>query len=381
MDVLWMGPWIAFVVFLALRLRLPRPLRGVRWVAGVPPSVTVIIPARNEARNIEACLRSVVASTYNDFEVVVVDDRSDDDTAMLARGVEGGRATSVRVIDGDELPDGWIGKPWACHQGAAAARGGVLLFTDADTAHAPELLGLAVAALSEDAADAVTLLGRQVMVTFWEKVVQPSVLLALTLRFVNLRRPFRHWREAIANGQYILIRRDAYDAIGGHESVRGEVVEDLRLAQRLVRAGRVLSLREAEADFSTRMYQSLSDIVEGWSKNVATGAQQSVRPWVRPLILPSAVLTSVGLWMLPPTVLVLALVGVLPEALSWALWVTGGSALFWMLAAWRFGIGAGWGLLYPLGALVSTLIFVRSFARGRRVVWKGRAYVRPEFTE
>lgn len=377
---MWMVPWIAFVAFLVLRVRLPRPLPEARLPARCP-QVTVIIPARNEARNIVACLESVVESVYPDFDVVVVDDRSDDDTAALARTVGSGRATRVEVIDGAELPEGWFGKPWACHQGAAGARGEVLLFTDADTVHAPELLGRAAAALEEDSAEAVTILGRQLMESFWEKVVQPQVFLMMTLRFANMRRPFRHWRAAVANGQYILIRREAYEAIGGHESVRGEVVEDLRLAQRLVRAGRLLSVREAEAVFSTRMYQSLGDIIEGWSKNVATGAQQSVHPALRPFLLPLMLLSGVGLWLVPPVVLALALMGVIPGALAWAAWVTGGSAAFWMLAALRFGIGPGWGLLYPLGALVSMLIFVRSFARGRRVVWKGRAYTRPELSE
>lgn len=380
MSVFWAAPWIVFAAYLVLRVRLPRALPGAR-VLDRPPSVTVIIPARNEARNIVACLTSVVASTYPDFDVVVVDDRSDDETAVLARTVGQGGASRVQVIDGDELPEGWFGKPWACHQGAVSARGEVLLFTDADTVHAPELLSRAVAALQEDPADAVTIMGRQLMESFWEKVVQPQVFLMMTLRFANMRRPFRHWRGAVANGQYILIRREAYDAIGGHESVRGEVVEDLRLAQRLIRAGRVLSLREAEAVFSTRMYQSLGDIVEGWSKNVAAGAQQSVHPALRPFLLPIMLVSGVGLWMVPPVVLALALAGVVPDALAWAAWVTGGSAAFWMLAAWRFGIRPGWGLLYPLGALVSTLIFVRSFARGRHVVWKGRAYTRPELAE
>ncbi len=370
-------PWIALVLFLVLRVRLPRRLHPPTRAAEPAPLVSVVIPARNEERSIGTCLESVCASDYPDFEVIVVDDRSDDATANVARSVPRGRARRVLVVEGDELPEGWFGKPWACAQGVRGTQGGLLLFTDADTVHSPELLGMAVAGLEEDRADALSVMGRQLMETFWERVIQPQIFLLMVLRFPDLRRhcePDR-WKGAIANGQFILIRRTTYDDVGGHEAVKNEVVEDLRLAQILCQAGKRLSIREAEAHFATRMYRSLGELIAGWSKNMATGARQSLPPAVGALLMPVALLTGVTLWIVPPAVGVLALAAVVPVAWGvWAAWITGISAVFWGLGNRRVGAPSWYGLLYPLGAAMGLYIFLRSWLRGSRIEWKGREY-------
>ncbi|RMH15176.1 MAG: glycosyltransferase [Gemmatimonadetes bacterium] len=376
-------PWLLLALFLALRARPPRPLPSLERARALlgergAPRVSVIVPARNEVHNIETVLRSLTASVYPRFEVIVVDDRSEDGTGDLARAVDAGNAERVVVIEGEPLPEGWLGKPWACAQGARAATGDLLLFTDADTRHAPDLLARAVAARQEDGADALSLVGRQLMESFWERVVMPQVILTMTLRFPDLRRPFRasRWRGAVANGQYILLDRGTYDAVGGHEAVRDEVVEDQRLAQELVRAGRVLSIREASDTFATRMYRSLTELVEGWSKNVATGARAATPPPARPLLPVLMPLAPVALWVFPPVLLLAGAAGWLEAGSpAWAVWVSGLSALFW--AGWtrHLGAPAWYGLLYPLGAGVTAAIFLRSFARGSRVRWKGRDYL------
>lgn len=150
-------PWIAVLVFLVLFTRIPSelppadaldPERALR--------VSVVIPARNEAVNIENCLSSIAASTYPDFEIIVVDDRSGDETVALARSVPAGNPSRIVVIDGEELPEGWLGKPWACWQGARVSDGEFLLFTDADTTHGPQMLSRYVAGLYQDEADLMT---------------------------------------------------------------------------------------------------------------------------------------------------------------------------------------------------------------------------------
>lgn len=150
-------PWIAVLVFLVLFTRIPSelppadaldPERALR--------VSVVIPARNEAVNIENCLSSIAASTYPDFEIIVVDDRSGDETVALSRSVPAGNPSRIVVIDGEELPEGWLGKPWACWQGAQVSDGEFLLFTDADTMHGPQMLSRAVAGLYQDEADLMT---------------------------------------------------------------------------------------------------------------------------------------------------------------------------------------------------------------------------------
>ncbi len=370
------APWIALLVYMVIRVRLPRPLVDVA-VGGEAPFVSVIIPARNEGRSIRECVESICGSDYPAFEVIVVDDRSDDGTAEVARGVDPARARRVVVVDGAALPDGWFGKPWACTQGAEKAQGELLLFTDADTVHHRRLMTMTVAGLYEDGADALTVMGRQLMGTFWERLVQPQIAVPMLLRFSNMGRPCesRRWRRAIANGQYLLFRRGIYEDLGGHAAVSGEVVEDQRLAQLLCRSGKRLSVREGSAVLSTRMYRSLRELIEGWSKNMATGARQSLTPWARTPVMWLSLVSGVTLWIVPP---VLALLGAGGLASSgWGLWaacVTGASAVFWAAATWRLHAPPWYGLLYPLGAIVGAYIFVRSWVRGPHIEWKGRAY-------
>jgi chlorobactene glucosyltransferase len=386
-GALWALPWVGLLLFLVLGVRLPRPL-PTRGAAG-GRRVSVVIPARNEARNIARVVRSLSSSSYSDLEILVVDDRSEDGTRELA--LEAGRDADgtqvgdtghsdpvpVRVLDGQPLPEGWMGKNWACHQGAQQATGELLLFTDADTWHGPDLLGRAVAALDEDRADCVSLAGRQLMETFWERLVQPHVFTAMLARYPRLREPLppTRWRGAIANGQYILIPRNVYDEMGGHEAVKGEVVEDMRLAQRLVRRGKRLSIRMAEDAFTTRMYTSLAELVEGWSKNVVLGGLATLPAWMRGLAPLLILVLGLVLWVAPPVGVALALAGFAgPAVLTWAAVAVGTSVLLWSAACLRMGAPARYGLLYPLGSLVTGYIFARAWRRGGRVEWKGRRY-------
>ncbi|HSG06947.1 MAG TPA: glycosyltransferase family 2 protein [Longimicrobiales bacterium] len=376
LPILLSLPWLALLLFLLLVVRPPRelPAGPPRRIRGV----SVIVPARNEAVNIERLLSSVTSSTYPDFEVVVVDDRSDDGTGALARALPRGNARRVVVVDGVDLPAGWLGKPWACRQGADVATGEVLLFTDADTVHGPDLLGRAVAAMEEDEADVVTVAGRQLMESFWERLVQPQVFLTMVFRFYDAEKTVRsgRWRNAIANGQFLMFKRGTYDAIGGHASVKDEVVEDLALAQGVMRLGHRLSLRLGETAFATRMYRSLGELVSGWSKNIFMAGLQTVPPRLRPFVAPTSVVVGVGLWLAPPLVLMATLGGVGSDAIFlWSIITVTWSVTFWTTFTARMGAPFYYGCLYPLGASVGIYIFLRSWRRGRNVEWKGRAYV------
>jgi chlorobactene glucosyltransferase len=191
--------------------------------------VSIIVPARNEADNIEAMVRSALATTYDPVEVLVVDDRSTDETADLVRSLakEDGR---VRLIDGAPLEQGWFGKPWACVQGYRVAAGEHLVFTDADTRHEPTLLAHAIGAAQQQHADLVTVSPRQLCLTFWERVIMPQVWAIVSTRYTPkvVNHP-RSKRDVIANGQFILVTRESYEDVGTHEAVRGEVAEDLGL--------------------------------------------------------------------------------------------------------------------------------------------------------
>jgi chlorobactene glucosyltransferase len=337
--------------------------------------VSVVIPARDEAAVIQRVARSVLASTYRPLELLVVDDRSTDDTAPIVErlAAQDGR---VRLIRGEPLPEGWYGKPWACHQGYRAARGELLLFTDADTHHEPELLARAVAALERERADLVTVAPWQQCVTFWERLVMPQVWLLLALRYHPSRvNRAKRERDVIANGQFILVSRKSYEAVGTHQVVRDEVAEDLALAQAFHRAGRRIHFAFAERLMETRMYQSLPHIVEGWSKNMYLGGRRSFpeEPVLRALV-PVMLVAAFAFWLVPPVAFAAAVAsgGALVPAAAAA---TTLSAVFWALISYGMRIPPWYGLLYPIGALMGLYIGMRSTWRGaRRVEWRGRVY-------
>jgi chlorobactene glucosyltransferase len=374
-DFLPALPWLA--PFLSLpRLADSHPnLSEVPPTAGTP--VSIVIPARNESATIERVIGSILASSYRPFELIVVDDRSTDDTAARVQRLAA-RDPRLRLVRGEALPASWYGKPWACAQGARAATGQLLLFTDADTCHQPELLGRAVAALARAQADLLTVSPRQECVTFWERIVMPQIWLLLGLRYHPRRvNRARRERDVIANGQFILTTREAYEATGTHAAVRHEVAEDLALAQSYFRHGRRLHFVFAERLMATRMYHSLAGLIEGWSKNIYLGGRRSFpdEP-VRRALVPVMLVAALAFWLLPPATLLAAAAGAdAGRLVGPALAATGLSVVFWSLIAVGMSIPVGYGLGYPLGAAMVVYIVLRSTWRGgRRVVWRGRVY-------
>ncbi len=359
---------------------LPRLARSKPDIEDVPPAggipLSVIIPARNEAHQVETVVRSVLASTSAPLQVIVVDDRSTDDTAARVEAMAGSDPR-LSLVRGAPLPQGWYGKPWACQQGANAATGELLLFTDADTKHEPALLGHAIGALVEWNAALLTVAPRQLVIGFWERVIMPQIWVMLGLRFhPDTVNNARKQRDVIANGQFMLFRREAYEALGGHASVKGEVVEDLAFSRLVHRSGRALRFAFAYELMQTRMYRNLRDIVEGWSKNLYIGGKLSFtdEPLLRALA-PLGMMLHEVFWLAPFVGLVLALLGVVPDLLLPAAIATGLGAVFWGLIALGMKAPPWYGLLFPLGAAMTLYILFRSMWRGRRQVeWRGRVY-------
>jgi chlorobactene glucosyltransferase len=368
-DFLPALPWLAPFATLA-RLADTRPnLSDVPPISG--ELVSVVIPARNEADTIETVVRSVLGSAYRPFELLVVDDRSTDATVPILQRLAT-EDSRVRVVYGAPLPDGWYGKPWACDQGYREARGDLLLFTDADTRHHSQLLGRAAGALRRERAGLLTVAPHQRCVTFWERLVMPQIWLLLGLRYHPQRvNRARRARDVIANGQFILVSREAYEAAGTHAGVRHEVAEDLALAQQFLRTGQAIHFAFAQELMETRMYRSLPELIEGWSKNIYLGGRRSFPedPALR-AAAPLMVAAALGFWLLPP--MVLALSGGLRSAAGLAV---GLSVVFWTLISVGMRIPFYYGLGYPLGALMALWIAARSTWRGdRKVEWRGRTY-------
>lgn len=376
LELLGLTPW-ALLLLLGAASLLRRPKLRAFPAAREGPRVSVIVPARNEAGNIGPCLAAILRSSYENREIIVVDDQSTDGTGDIVRALEARTESALRLVDGGVLPDGWYGKPWACWQGYRAAAGDVLLFTDADTRHECDLLGRTVTALEQEGADLLTVLPEQTLTSFWERAVMPHMLFMLGVRYRASRmNRTRNARDVVANGQYIMMPRASYEAIGGHEAVKHEVVEDLRLAQHVIGAGRKLYAAHAEEFMQTRMYRSLGGIVEGWSKNVAIGSAYSVGQRLRPVMPWLIIVFLLGAWVLPPSILLGELFFRMVDSLvAWALGAVILSLSFWALVHLRMRVPPLYALIYPVGAVVAAIIVLRSALRGRaRVVWKGRTY-------
>ena len=366
------APWILVFLIVVRRYAVRSPLLRSYAPRSSGPLLSVIIPARNEALNIERCVRSILAAAYAPLEVIVVDDNSADDTGdIVERLVASADAVPVRLLRGAELPSGWFGKQWALVQGYHQANGDLLLFADADTKHEPELISRAVAVLDTERVDLISVLPRQEMGSFWELLVQPHVFFALQSRVGDLRHLNRTrtiW-NAIANGQFILTTRVAYAAVGTHAAVKDSIADDVTLAQAYVAGGRDIFLLHATEFMATRMYRSLAEIVGGWSKNLALGA---------PLIAPPIAIIR----RLLPYLMWLPVVAWIGPPLAWLVWrwdftviAMGASLLTWLEIYRRERAPLWYALLYPLGASVVACIMLRSAWRGsRKVEWRGRVY-------
>ena len=228
----------------------------------VKPEVSVIVPARNEAPCLGECLRSLVAQESVSYEIIVVDDHSTDATREIAASFP------VQVVAADPLPAGWSGKCNAAWSGAKIAKGKWLLFTDADTKHAPNSLATGLLEARECDAGLLSYSPKQEVHSLAERALMPVIFaeLAKNYRPKDVSDPASP--AAAANGQYLLIRREVYDAVGGHAAVAGAILEDVELARRVKRAGYRLQFRLADV-VSARMYRSFADMWEGWTKNLA----------------------------------------------------------------------------------------------------------------
>ena len=351
------------------------------------PFISVIVPARNEARNIRRCLEALLAQEYPSFEIIVVDDRSTDATPQIlaqlqreqeARSGGGGAAPPFKVVQGVDLPKGWAGKPHALLQGVAIATGEWYCFVDADTFARPDLLSSTYNTAVQHEADMFTMLTRQELVGFWERVIQPLVFTALSIGFPFERVNDPHKPDAIANGQFILIRREAYQGAGGHAAVKERIDEDRALAATVKGAGYRLLIANGWEVASTRMYTTLPEIWEGWTKNIYLGMRDQLGllsfgafvGLLGALILPGWLLLG-GLWILLGGGTA-AWVVAIQALLAWAFLL-----YYRVRAADAFEIPRPYALTLPLGSLMLTAMMFTSTYKvlsGQGVSWRGRTY-------
>lgn len=383
-----LGAYSALVLFAIVRLiayfvisAKIRPLhRHLTSLAGVRlPKVSVIVAAKDEEEGIEVCVRRLLDQDYPDFEVIVVDDRSRDRTAEIVEGIARGDSR-LRLVRVSSLPAGWTGKTHALHVGQRDASGEWLVFVDADTHLEPACLSAAVGEAAGEGADFVTLLPRQVMPGFWERVVQPMAGFCLLLLYplAAVNRDQQRDR-AFGNGQFLMVRRAAYDAVGGHERVRDQFLEDVYLARAVATAGYRVRTHAAMDLVSLRMFAGLNSLVRGWSRIFfATHDGQAAQlwrllldvvlfGWLAPVVIIAAGMSLVvGSGVHAATFLALGVVHELTEIATMATFTR------------RLG-GNGRDVVYrPLAVAVMTFILARAIYlcwRGK-VEWRGTSYSR-----
>ncbi len=347
----------------------PRESDAPAEAASVAP-VSIIIPARDEAHNLPALLTSLQNLDPAPREIIVVDDHSTDGTGDIAR------AAGVRVISPPTLPADWNGKPWACHAGASVAEGEFLLFTDADTLHAPDSLGRAMARMHARGAGLLSVVPTHIVHAGWERlqgVFQLLLLIATRAGGAPARSRRRHERR-FSIGQYLLFRRDAYDALGGHEPVKQRIAEDLAFARMIDDAGLGFALLFSPGLMRVRMYpEGFGAFVRGWRRNFREGLSAAGLGGVVEMI------AVIG-WLLgAPLFCLQAGLGGHQAALAAGAGVYLATAF--EVARWQRAQGPfpRWsGLFYPLFTVVFvavTLLSLIDRGRGATVMWRGRPAV------
>jgi len=335
--------------------------------------VSVIIPARNEERSIEAAVRGHLTQSYPDFEVIVVNDQSSDRTGEILSGLSRGDPRLI-VVDGSPPPRGWLGKPHALWEGAQKASGSLLLFADADVIYGPDALARAVGELEHSGADLMCLIPAIETAGFWEGALMPYLVNALFLGPGCLANSDRFKRIAAGGGAGNLVRRSAYELAGGHAAIRDSVIDDIHLALRVKGAGLRTRVVRAERDISVRMYRGFREVVDGFTKNVAYA-------FSGPLGLCFGIqgIVSIVLTVLPAIVLLALPFGVRVPSSDVALAAAGYGLFVLAQAALAVVLGRSlWpAFTHPIMAAVWAAIICRSFYQRmirRRLTWRGRQF-------
>jgi glycosyltransferase involved in cell wall biosynthesis len=340
--------------------------------------LSVIVPARNEQRSLPACLASLLSQSEPGFalglqwELIIINDDSTDNTRRIAEEAAATHA-GVTLIDAPLLDlserGGFTGKTNACWAGAQIARGHHFLFTDADTVHEPGDLSRSLREAGRHNAALLSYSPKQTVNGFWQHAVMPLVFSELASVYPSKTVNDPGQKLAAANGQFILVERDAYFSVGGHRAVGDSVLEDVALARNIKRGPRVIRFRYAPEALSTHMYQTTSEMVEGWTKNLA-------------LLFPKPI--SLALWRILDLLLFSGL-PLLALGLYWLVpWQRVVILLIWVRTLWRFyarvarsNFSATDVAVSILGIPLFVYLLIRSVIHHRikkSVVWKGRSY-------
>ena len=334
------------------------------------PFVSVLIPARNEERNIKKCVNSILKSNYPSFEVIVLDDNSRDRTFEIVKKLKN-KDKRLRVIKGQKLPPGWTGKNWSCHQLAQAAQGEWFLFTDADTVHQSQSISVALASAQKSKAVFVTCIPGLIAKTWAEKLYMPIIHFAfLALVPFKLINYSKDSRLAFGIGPFILIEKNFYFGCGGHQSIKDKIVDDMALAKRVKENKGKISIIDGTSIMTVRFYTSFKEVWKGFSKNnyEAIGGA--------PHYLVGIFLGCYFLFIYPYLALWGAIVS--GQTIILPLFQVISLVLIRLILALKFRTSLLYSLLHPFSVVFALLILFNSFRLSlfkKEIEWKERYYL------
>lgn len=363
--VAWIVGWLLLNM---LHLEHVEPINGPLTNS---PFVSVCVPARNEERDLGACLSSLMAQDYPNFEVIAADDQSEDRTLEIIKSFER-QFDNFIGLQGKPLSEDWLGKPYILSQTVSKTKGEYLLFTDADPVFEPIALKSAIFLMQKQKLDMLTLMPGTCFGSFWERAVQPVIfgLIAGLTRFGEVNNPDSP--KAMGIGAFILVKRSVYEKVGGHESVKNNVVEDIALGKVIKRSGHKIWIADGKSLFSIRMYHSLYEIWTGWRKNVFSAFKRSI---IRTIWF---AICLIGFQLTPFLILCMNWITV-PSIWNFIL------SLLTVSLTLVTGIGLCKelklnplvALLFPLGSLVAIGIMFSSMQKAlikNQTEWRGRVY-------
>lgn len=371
----------ALLVFLGIAIRnlfLFPKIKKSKWNTNIRtfPKVSIMVPARNEEKSIQACVESLLSLDYPDFEVIVLNDNSTDATGSILESIANRFPEKLTVINGTPLPQGWVGKPWACHQLSKQATGELFLFTDADTVHSPESLRAVVEYFLTEKVDFVSMIPYEKMDTWGEATIIPMIHF---LYFAYLPNDWIAKKPSVsvsaANGQYMFFKSEVYRAIGGHTAVKNNVVEDVFLAKTVKRAGYKTGLVNGSDIVTCKMYWNFKETFEGFSKNFYAGMSYKLSTMI-------AFLSHFFLLYVAPVFFVL-FAAVTQNTSIELFWIpltqVGLITTIRAMITFSFSMPLYQLWLHPLSAAIAIAIGINSVRWSRsKIQWKGRSYTKEE---
>ena len=379
-----------FVLFINLLLNLlvfdrlkPATKEDLQKKLGTCPMVSILVPARNEADHIEECVRSLIEQSYEQLEVLVLDDQSSDETASIVQQMmdelpheQKGR---LQLLHGETLPDGWIGKNFACYQLAQYAQGDYLLFTDADSVHTAQTVSTVIQGMHDLGVQFLTAHPNYILRGMGERLAIPLLYFKIfTLLPLVLVKHRPEPILAVANGPLLCFQRGVYEAIGGHKAVKTSILEDISLAREVKAAGYRMAYVDGQDLLSCYMYDSFAELWAGFSRTFFAFYNYSLLAASAMIILDLALFVVPSLLALTSLFVRLALPALLFSLGSYTLAVFMRILLIFNCARSRRVPLMLLSLLHPISMALECLFILSSMRwhyRKKGAMWKARYYV------